>query len=309
MKTYMKHGIRNATTLFCGMMLSMTALSQSHVTMGMRNITANKTTIEYDLFIVNDGSTELKLSACSYGVNFNDQITNQGHIDYRYKAKSRAGELNGLSEIAHAVARVGNINQARMTTVPSGYENAPVLTKGVPFLVGHFVLQNTAAWKPGTDPEFSFQEEQKIGLTSTLVVVYENNDHHLVALTPALKSVTTLIEKGPVLNQGLSPADQEVSQLQGETVKENLMANMHDMILYPNPVQDELRTSFGMTKAAHVVLNITDFHGRLLKQIHADVNEGQNEIQVDVSGLSAGLYTVRLSSDSEVLYRQNFVKQ
>ena len=87
------------------------------------------------------------------------------------------------------------------------------------------------------------------------------------------------------------------------------MDNMHDMILYPNPVQDELRTSFGMTKAAHVVLNITDFHGRLLKQIHADVNEGQNEIQVDVSGLSAGLYTVRLSSDSEVLYRQNFVKQ
>lgn len=309
MKTLNQLRIQYVTTLFCSMMLSVTAMSQSHVTMGMRNITANQSTIEYDLYIVNDGTTELKLSACSYGVNFNNQITNQGSISYQYKSKSRASELNGLSEVAHAITKVDGIDQARMTTVPSGYAKAPVLTKGVPFLVGHFVLQNSSGWAPGSEPDFSFQEEKKIGLTTTQVVVYEDNDHHLVALTPSLKSVATHIEKALVLNEGSSQATETTGTIRQELVKSTVQDLESNMVLYPNPAKDEIKVDFTMSRSAHIVLNIIDFHGRLVKQIHADVIEGRNSLQVDVNSLSAGLYAVRLSNGNELLYQQNFTKQ
>ena len=126
MKTF-NFNIKQATGLLAGLLLSLSGYSQAHVTMSMNNITATENTIEYDLYIVNDGHTNFKLSACSYGINFNPGILNGGTLTYQYLDASRAEDFNALTAFARKVSKVETVQQVRMTRTPCGYQKAPVL--------------------------------------------------------------------------------------------------------------------------------------------------------------------------------------
>ncbi len=304
--------MKRAYTLFCGLLLSMTGFSQEHVTMSLKNITTTSNTIEFDLYIVNDGSTSLKLSACSYGVNFDPSILNGGTVSYQYTEDSKEEGLQGLTSFSLAKAKTADIHQVRMTSMPSGYAYAAELTYEVPLKVGRFTMTNSVPWTPNSYPSFSFMETKKIGLTTTQIVGYKNGTNTLLAMTPGLQTVSTHVDQSPILNPTtLQPmSTSAVQQATTESPEDGgLMTDAQQVTIYPNPVMEEMTIDFTHASMGTVKIQITDLHGRLLRHVQANTVKGMNKLKIDLSELANGLYTIRVFDDADMKYSQQFNKQ
>ena len=67
-------------------------------------------------------------------------------------------------------------------------------------------------------------------------------------------------------------------------------------ILYPNPANDEINIQFSQLVGENIEVAIYDIQGKLVMHPKDEINE--NKIQLNVSGLSQGMYFVELSSDN-----------
>ena len=80
--------------------------------------------------------------------------------------------------------------------------------------------------------------------------------------------------------------------------------------VYPNPANENVRVSFGLTGQSDVKLEVYDLMGRRVKGI-ADkaLSSGNQEIDFSVTGLVDGVYQVRLSIDGSLYTRKLFVQK
>jgi hypothetical protein len=297
MKTLKIKLVQRASAFIVCLFLSLTGFSQAHVTMSVKNITSTKNTIQYDLYIINDGQTNLKLSACSYGVNFNPSILNDGKLTYTFMKSDKDESLKGLSAFSLATTQVGEVAQARMTTTPIHFDHAIDLPLNKSIKIGRFMIINSQEWSPNSNPLFALQESKILGLTTTVIVGYIDESHELVALTPSLKTVTTLVEKSSLLNP--SQGNKRIVQ----------SSNEESWMIYPNPAIDELNIDFNAIQRSDIVIHIHDMQGRLVKQIHTSAIEGLNHLQIDLSELAKGMYTMKLSDSKELNFTKTFTKQ
>ncbi len=313
MKTIKINIITAVCIAVCSTLLSFSSFAQEHVTMSVRNITANSNTIEYDLYIVNDGATSLKLSACSYGVNFDEAILNGGTLTYSYRENSRGNDLSGLRNFSVAKTKTGDINQARMTTAPSTFEKTMELMPERTYKVGHFKMTNSVNWTRNSNPALSLQALRTIGLTTTQVIAYIGSDKKLTALTPNLKTVSLEVEKSPILNADVEiPYQTEITKNSmnvRSTQNGNTGINESQINVYPNPAMKELNIDMDASVRGVLIINIADMSGRTIKQIQTNLTEGMNKINIDVSELLAGVYTIQLNDAKDIRYTQKFVKQ
>lgn len=306
--------IKQASALLLGTMLSLNAFSQDHVTMSMKNIKATTNTIEYDLYIVNDGTTTLKLSACSYGVNFNPDILNGGTLTYSYHENSRGNELKGLKPCTLSAEKRLSINQIRMTTTPVPFENAPQLVQNKPYKIGHFRISNSVAWKQNSRPDLSMQEHNQPGYTNTQLVAYSGNDQKLLGMTPSLMSVSTEVESSPVLNPSngleLGAVNTSISDNPEESqVIPNSIAGLnHQMNIYPNPTNDRIHLDLNSDVESNLMIMISDLQGRTVKQIHTRCVEGMNKIELDIHELESAVYMVQVRNNQAVILVQKITK-
>lgn len=77
--------------------------------------------------------------------------------------------------------------------------------------------------------------------------------------------------------------------------------------MYPNPAINELNFSINNTNNHLITLTIMDMFGNIVSRQKADTGAGFYHINVDISGLSAGVYFVKISNDIEEL-SSRFVK-
>jgi len=76
----------------------------------------------------------------------------------------------------------------------------------------------------------------------------------------------------------------------------------NSVVLYPNPVVDQATLRFNLTKEAEVSLGIYSLSGQLLKTMTPQTYfSGTNEIQVNTSGLSQGIYLYKLTLNGETV--------
>jgi len=73
-----------------------------------------------------------------------------------------------------------------------------------------------------------------------------------------------------------------------------------NIILYPNPVIDQLQISYESTITGNIQVEILDIHGKVLCQQMIISQKGTNQAIIPVSQLSAGLYVCRLQSDDKI---------
>ncbi len=64
------------------------------------------------------------------------------------------------------------------------------------------------------------------------------------------------------------------------------------ILIYPNPAQDKVRLVLDMKKGSTVHLVLTDLGGRIITRLDVTLDQGNRELTLDVSNLSAGLYQV-----------------
>ncbi|MEZ4889643.1 MAG: M43 family zinc metalloprotease [Crocinitomicaceae bacterium] len=73
---------------------------------------------------------------------------------------------------------------------------------------------------------------------------------------------------------------------------------LSNIALYPNPNDGEVNLTFGLNTAQKVTVKVLDISGKELKSTILNGNAGENQIKLDNSEFSAGMYFVNLSTET-----------
>ena len=82
--------------------------------------------------------------------------------------------------------------------------------------------------------------------------------------------------------------------------------NFTDAEIYPNPLSSsqKLTMDYYSLFDNNAEIQLMDMNGRLIKKYGVELNEGNNQLNIDVNGLNSGVYILRLlSNDQEQSFR------
>lgn len=315
MKTQFTKNVKRISLGVCLGMLSMTSFAQEHVTLSVENIQATKNTIEYDLMIVNDGTTTIKLSGCSYGVNYNPLIANGAtstETSYTLLPGTQAQGLKNLNPYSIKHTSSDKFNQLRMTMAPVKENMSPKLAKNVPYRVGRFRFTNPIAWASNSNPSFSLNEFNIPGITTTLAVGYINDTKKMISFSTALKNLSVKVVNSPILNptataqNGSNMAQLEAAQI--DNAQSAMFENTRDVAasanasikVYPNPTDDVIRVDLSTTESMQIHVKVMDAKGHIVKQIQSKSELGANSFSVSLRDVANGLYTVHVYQNDKL---------
>ncbi|HEC80443.1 MAG TPA: T9SS type A sorting domain-containing protein [Firmicutes bacterium] len=93
------------------------------------------------------------------------------------------------------------------------------------------------------------------------------------------------------------------------TVETGIPASFGIVRLYPNPCRDELNISLSSPDRTKVKIYMYDISGRcILSEEISDITESEADIRLNVSGLSSGIYTIKVVNvDGEVSSKRALV--
>ncbi|MDX5349062.1 MAG: T9SS type A sorting domain-containing protein, partial [Hymenobacteraceae bacterium] len=79
--------------------------------------------------------------------------------------------------------------------------------------------------------------------------------------------------------------------------------------LYPNPVTDKAMLTYELKKPAQVKISLLNLMGQEVKQVK-DISEGAGlqETAIQLTGLSTGMYLVKIQVDDAVLMKRLVVQ-
>ena len=97
-------------------------------------------------------------------------------------------------------------------------------------------------------------------------------------------------------------ASKESVDFATETINNNVS-------VYPNPVRDVLTVEVTTEVAQNTVVKVFDMSGRLVKQIQANAEIGLNNIAVNLSDVSAGVYQVQVFANDKLTHISKVNKQ
>lgn len=112
-----------------------------------------------------------------------------------------------------------------------------------------------------------------------------------------------------VVLSAAQPTAQVVMTLSGSNilgVSENGMVD--EFRAYPLPVKDVLNLSIRLTSESTVTTEIFNFSGQVVYGAINQLSKGSNQLKLDVSALTSGLYVLRMTSSEGIKIVQKFVK-
>ena len=81
-----------------------------------------------------------------------------------------------------------------------------------------------------------------------------------------------------------------------------------DVNIYPNPTQDQANIEFNLLKSTDIRVELYDMVGKLLiSDTHLGRSEGMHRLNIDVSELTSGLYTIKIVADGAQISRKIMV--
>ena len=305
-------------------LISFSGFSQEHITLSLENITAKSNTIEYDLFIVNDGTTPLRLSACAYGVNYNGVILNgttPSDAALTYIEGTRSQALNGMSPYNLLNTNRDGANQLRLTMKPAKKENCATLVANVPYKVGHFKFTNNSSWTSNSSPAMTLNEFNITGLSTSCALAYVNGGSNYVGFSVAKKNLAVRVANSPVLNPtsitGMSATlngavRMQTMQAQAQEISRegsSFESTENKISMYPNPTQDNVHIDLYAASVVNTVVKVTDIRGRIVKQIQARSEKGLNTMTVSLLEVPSGVYTIQVFQDNQLSFTDQLTKK
>ena len=321
---------KNLKTIAGGLglsLISFAGFSQEHITLSLENITANSNTLEYDLYVVNDGSTSLKLAACAFGVNYNPVILNGGvpsESAYTFHAGTRAQALGGLNSYSLLNTNRTEANQLRLTMKPTNKAGAVNLLANVPYKVGHFKFTNSKPWTSNSNPGLALNEFNTPGITTSCALAYVNSEDNYKGFSVAKKNLSVRVENSPVLNPSGNGNTEVIATLNGavrmnansdaqslENSRQNTLASSADtkISMYPNPTQDVVNIDMYAAEMSHLTVKVSDIHGRIVKQVQASAEKGMNNVTVSLLEVPSGVYSVQVFQDDKLTFTDQVTKK
>ncbi len=89
------------------------------------------------------------------------------------------------------------------------------------------------------------------------------------------------------------------------SVKENVAT---EFSIYPNPTTDIVKVDFNATVSSTLTTEILDINGRVILREIDRTQNGNNQLRLDVSRLTGGVYFIRINLDGEIYY-EKIIKQ
>ncbi len=89
----------------------------------------------------------------------------------------------------------------------------------------------------------------------------------------------------------------------------NALASGVKLAAYPNPAKDQMWISFESGLEGKATINIVSVTGQTIYTKAVNLNEGINEFEVELAGISNGMYFLNLSSSTEVLDIIRIIKE
>jgi len=304
-------------------LLSIAGIAQEHITLSLENITSTTNSLEYDLYVINDGSTPLKLSACAYGVNYSGVILNgakPSESAYSFIPGTRSQALNGLNDYSVLNTNREHANQLRMTMKTARRAQAPVLLANVPYKVGRFKFTNASDWTSNSNPSITLNEFNVPGISTSIATGYVGSDINTTGFSTAKKNLTVKVVNSPLLNQtSVDPSAATLNgairvlstnSVQSSSTKQGLdLTEGTTISLFPNPTQDILNVNVTSASMANTVVKVSDIRGRVVKQIQARSEKGLNTMTVSLREVPDGIYTVQVFQDNSLNFTDQITKK
>lgn len=80
--------------------------------------------------------------------------------------------------------------------------------------------------------------------------------------------------------------------------------------VHPNPASDFLSIDLSLKSASNVIQIISDLTGKeIFKSSYGNLNAGNHDLSLDVSGLPNGIYLLRMQTDNGVLVKKVFIQR
>jgi hypothetical protein len=85
--------------------------------------------------------------------------------------------------------------------------------------------------------------------------------------------------------------------------------NFEDAIrVYPNPVGDMLHIQVTNSTSASTTIKVFDLSGRKIREVRANTQIGTNDLEIDMSNVSKGIYTIQIFEDEKLTHVSKITK-
>jgi len=78
--------------------------------------------------------------------------------------------------------------------------------------------------------------------------------------------------------------------------------------VYPIPAENKATLKLNVPESSNLTISVADANGRVLQITDMEIGKGQNEVEVDLTGLASGTYFVKIDNGLEVL-SERIIKQ
>jgi len=83
---------------------------------------------------------------------------------------------------------------------------------------------------------------------------------------------------------------------------------LESCLLYPNPVKNTVNITLTMKEMSNITVELYDLMGKITGHYNYHLNTGDNRISIPMTSLQGGIYTLRITTDSEVLITRKIIK-
>ena len=185
----------------CFVLMSvMAGFSQSHITYTIDGFTSTSNTLSFDVYITNDGTTQLRLAGYTVGINHNPAILNNSTLFTTTSANnaapftfnagsrdSRLSTLNALSQITYQHTANGAKNHMRFGNTPVSFAsgNAVLLETGTLYKIGRFTFANSNGvnWSSSSNASLAYQLLVVSGYANSVAACFVDSNTSTTTLT------------------------------------------------------------------------------------------------------------------------------
>ncbi|MBI3517984.1 MAG: T9SS type A sorting domain-containing protein [Bacteroidetes bacterium] len=208
-----------------------------------------------------------------------------------------AWALNGncVSSPVTAVVRQGMSGFSKMATVQG---SLPLPVELISFSGSYETTHNSIYWKTAAEERFKQYELEsssdgisftKIATITPLGNVSTYNNYNYLDF----KAYT------PTTYYRLKMVDLDNSYKYSQIISvENISNTIESFIVYPNPASKELFIKLSIPGEKEAFVDIKDLFGRSVYQQRIDLTQNSNNIYINTSEFSSGIYVINLSSGS-----------
>ncbi|MBK8601020.1 MAG: T9SS type A sorting domain-containing protein [Flavobacterium sp.] len=263
----------------------------NQITLTLDNIVATENTIEYDVFLKNTGTSQLKFSSYSGNVLYSDNMLPIGATGtLEVVDQPSATDFPGIAPNTLSPYHQSSSKSLRWIFVPgiTPSASAPLLATNVNYKFARFRFTSSIPWDLDTVASLAFNTIPTAGVTLNSVQVYCNQNFASTSIT--------FITGQLILNIGGE------SGTEGATINFRLLSNVEmvgnsPMIAFPNPFGEGFKLKSDLNSTDVVTLKVYDMLGKVIEQRQVIASElSKQELG---TSYQAGLYNVMVAQGNQ----------